>query len=143
MRWFFFLWLLVSFCVFTILWFYFCLILLCVFFFVFFLILRRPPRSTRTDTLVPYTTLFRSVRKSFRVANDLEVTLEANPTSVEASRLDGFRDAGVNRVSLGVQALDDAVLRFLGRTHGAAEALTAVAVRSEEHTSELPSLMRI
>src|SRR3546814_1939237 len=78
--------------------------------------------------------------KSFRVANDLEVTLEANPTSVEASRLDGFRDAGVNRVSLGVQALDDAVLRFLGRTHGAAEALTA---RSEEHTSELQSLMRI
>src|SRR3546814_322184 len=69
-----------------------------------------------------------AVRKSFRVANGLEVTLEANPTSVEASRLDGFRDAGVNRVSLGVQALDDAVLRFLGRTHGAAEALTAVAV---------------
>src|SRR3546814_579355 len=54
-----------------------------------------------------------AVRKSFRVANDLEVTLEANPTSVEASRLDGFRDAGVNRVSLGVQALDDEI----GRAH--------------------------
>ena len=69
-----------------------------------------------------------TVRRSFRIANDLEVTLEANPTSVEASRLEGFRDAGVNRVSLGVQALDDEVLRFLGRTHGAAEALAAVAI---------------
>lgn len=72
-----------------------------------------------------------AVRKSFRISNDLEVTLEANPTSVEAGRLDGFRDAGVNRVSLGVQALDDEVLRFLGRTHGAAEALAAVAVARE------------
>lgn len=67
-----------------------------------------------------------TVRGSFRIANDLEVTLEANPTSVETGRLDGFRDAGVNRVSLGVQALDDDVLRFLGRTHSAADALAAV-----------------
>lgn len=72
-----------------------------------------------------------AARMSFRISNDIEVTLEANPTSVEAGRLDGFRDAGVNRVSLGVQALDDAVLRFLGRTHGAAEALAAVAVARE------------
>jgi putative oxygen-independent coproporphyrinogen III oxidase len=71
------------------------------------------------------------VRSSFRIANDLEVTLEANPTSVEAGRLDGFRDAGVNRVSLGVQALDDEVLRFLGRTHAASEALAAVAAARE------------
>lgn len=71
------------------------------------------------------------VRKSFRTSNDLEVTLEANPTSVEAAKLDAFRDAGVNRVSLGVQALDDEVLRFLGRTHSAAEALAAVAVARE------------
>ncbi len=69
-----------------------------------------------------------TVRSSFRIANDLEVTLEANPTSVEAGRLEAFRDAGVNRVSLGVQALDDEVLGFLGRTHGAAEALAAVAI---------------
>lgn len=67
-----------------------------------------------------------AIRGSFRIANDLEVTLEANPTSVETGRLDGFRDAGVNRVSLGVQALDDDVLRFLGRTHTATEALAAV-----------------
>jgi len=72
-----------------------------------------------------------TVRSSFRIANDLEVTLEANPTSVEAGKLEAFRDAGVNRVSLGVQALDDAVLKFLGRGHGAAEALAAVATARE------------
>ncbi|MCK0197468.1 radical SAM family heme chaperone HemW [Ancylobacter sp. 6x-1] len=57
-----------------------------------------------------------------------EVTLEANPTSVEAGRFRGYRAAGVNRVSLGVQALDDASLKALGRMHSAAEALAAVAV---------------
>jgi oxygen-independent coproporphyrinogen-3 oxidase len=62
----------------------------------------------------------------FAPAADLEITLEANPTSVEAGRLRGFRAAGVNRVSLGVQALDDDALRFLGREHSAAEALAAV-----------------
>jgi putative oxygen-independent coproporphyrinogen III oxidase len=58
---------------------------------------------------------------------DLEVTLEANPSSVEAGRLAEFRAAGVNRVSLGVQALDDPMLRFLGRGHTASEARDAVA----------------
>jgi len=62
----------------------------------------------------------------WRPADACEVTLEANPTSVEAGRLAAFRDAGVNRVSLGVQALDDDALAFLGRRHGAAEALAAV-----------------
>ncbi|TSJ64873.1 coproporphyrinogen III oxidase [Starkeya sp. 3C] len=57
-----------------------------------------------------------------------EVTLEANPTSVEAGRFRGYRAAGVNRVSLGVQALDDAALKALGRMHTAQEALGAVAV---------------
>lgn len=57
-----------------------------------------------------------------------EVTLEANPTSVEATRFQGYRAAGVNRVSLGVQALDDASLKALGRMHTADEALKAVAV---------------
>ena len=64
----------------------------------------------------------------FAPAPDLEITLEANPTSVEAGRLAGFRTAGVNRVSLGVQALDDAALHGLGREHSAAEALAAVAL---------------
>ena len=57
-----------------------------------------------------------------------EITLEANPTSVEAGRFEGFRAAGVNRLSLGVQALDDRALRFLGRAHGVDEALAALAV---------------
>jgi putative oxygen-independent coproporphyrinogen III oxidase len=62
----------------------------------------------------------------FAPASDIEITLEANPTSSEADRLAAFRAAGVNRVSLGVQALDDAALSFLGREHTAAEALAAV-----------------
>ncbi len=60
-------------------------------------------------------------------AADIEITLEANPTSVEAGRFVELRAAGVNRVSLGIQALDDAALAFLGRRHSAAEALAAVA----------------
>jgi len=59
---------------------------------------------------------------------DAEITLEANPSSVEADRFRGYRAAGVNRVSLGVQSLDDAVLRSLGRLHTAAEARAALAV---------------
>jgi putative oxygen-independent coproporphyrinogen III oxidase len=62
------------------------------------------------------------------IARDVEVTLEANPTSVEATRFRGFRAAGINRVSLGVQALDDAALKALGRLHSAQEALEAVAI---------------
>ncbi|WP_432704509.1 radical SAM family heme chaperone HemW [Bosea vaviloviae] len=59
---------------------------------------------------------------------DCEVSLEANPTSVEAGRFADFRAAGVNRVSLGVQALNDADLKALGRMHSAQEALDAVAI---------------
>lgn len=62
------------------------------------------------------------------VADDVEVTLEANPTSAEAGRFAGFRAAGVNRLSLGVQALDDASLARLGRGHSAADARAAVAL---------------
>jgi oxygen-independent coproporphyrinogen-3 oxidase len=69
-----------------------------------------------------------AVGKHWTVAADAEVTLEANPTSVEATRFRGYRTAGVNRVSLGVQALDDGALKALGRTHTAKEALDAVAV---------------
>ena len=69
-----------------------------------------------------------AVANSWHVANDIEVTLEANPTSVEAERFAGYRAAGVNRVSLGVQALNDAALAALGRTHTAHEALAAVAI---------------
>jgi len=64
-------------------------------------------------------------------SDDIEITLEANPTSVEASRLADFAAAGVNRVSLGVQALDDGALAFLGREHGAAEAIRAVEAAAD------------
>jgi len=69
-----------------------------------------------------------AIAKHWRVAPDVEITLEANPTSVEAARFRGFRAAGVNRVSLGVQSLDDAALKELGRLHSAQEALDAVAI---------------
>jgi putative oxygen-independent coproporphyrinogen III oxidase len=69
-----------------------------------------------------------AVGQHWHVAPDVEVTLEANPTSVEATRFRGYRAAGVNRVSLGVQALDDRVLAELGRMHTAREALDAVAI---------------
>jgi oxygen-independent coproporphyrinogen-3 oxidase len=67
-------------------------------------------------------------RARWPVDRDLEITLEANPTSVEAGRFAALAAAGVNRVSLGVQALDDQALRFLGRQHSAREALDAVAL---------------
>jgi putative oxygen-independent coproporphyrinogen III oxidase len=68
------------------------------------------------------------VRVRWPATRDLEITLEANPTSVEAGHFAAYAEAGVNRVSLGVQALDDAALRFLGRRHSSAEALQAVAL---------------
>lgn len=69
-----------------------------------------------------------AVAKHWTIAPDVEITLEANPTSVEAERFRGYRAAGVNRVSLGVQSLDDRVLKELGRMHSADEALAAIAV---------------
>ena len=69
-----------------------------------------------------------SIGKHWTVAGNVEVSLEANPTSVEATRFRGYRAAGVNRVSLGVQALDDQSLKELGRLHSAREALDAIAV---------------
>ncbi|ABE61050.1 Putative oxygen-independent coproporphyrinogen III oxidase [Nitrobacter hamburgensis X14] len=72
--------------------------------------------------------ILEAIGKNWRVADNAEITLEANPTSVEATRFRGYRAAGVNRVSLGVQALDDASLKALGRLHTAREALDAVAI---------------
>lgn len=70
--------------------------------------------------------LIEAARSLWPAAEDCEITLEANPTSSEASRFRAFRDAGVNRLSIGVQSFDDDVLRFLGRSHGAAEAVRAI-----------------
>jgi len=69
-----------------------------------------------------------AVASAWRVAPDAEITLEANPTSVEAERFRGYRAAGVNRLSIGVQALNDADLRALGRKHTVEEALAAVGL---------------
>ena len=67
-------------------------------------------------------------QRNWQVANDLEVTLEANPTSTEADKFEAFRAAGVNRVSIGVQSLRDDDLRFLGRMHSAQEAVQAIEI---------------
>ena len=64
----------------------------------------------------------------FPPRGDIEITLEANPTDAEADRFAALADAGINRLSMGVQALDDAALAFLGRNHSAGEARRAVAV---------------
>lgn len=64
----------------------------------------------------------------FPVAGSVEVTLEANPTDAEAAHFEALASAGVNRLSLGVQSLDEAALRFLGRNHSAAEARRAIAL---------------
>ncbi len=62
------------------------------------------------------------------MANDVEITLEANPASADAARFADYRAAGINRVSLGVQALNDVDLKALGRLHDKAEALAALAM---------------
>ena len=67
-----------------------------------------------------------AIAAHWSIENKAEITLEANPTSVEAERFRGYRAAGVNRVSLGVQAMNDADLKALGRLHSAAEAMRAV-----------------
>ena len=72
--------------------------------------------------------ILEAIGSHWSVAPGAEITLEANPTSVEAERFRGYRAAGVNRVSLGVQALNDADLKALGRLHTVAEAMSAVEI---------------
>ena len=72
--------------------------------------------------------LLEEIAALWRIDAGVEVTLEANPSSVEAARFGGYRSAGVNRVSLGVQSLADTALRALGRLHTAAEAVAAIEV---------------
>jgi putative oxygen-independent coproporphyrinogen III oxidase len=83
-----------------------------------------------TPSLMPPETaaaLIARVQELWPVSPALEITLEANPNSAEAGRFRAFAEAGINRLSLGVQSLDPAALRFLGRAHGRAEALAAIA----------------
>jgi oxygen-independent coproporphyrinogen-3 oxidase len=84
-----------------------------------------------TPSLMPPETvaaLIERVKTHWPTTPGLEITLEANPNSAEAERFAGFAAAGVNRLSLGVQALDAAALQFLGRRHDCAEALAAIAL---------------
>jgi putative oxygen-independent coproporphyrinogen III oxidase len=81
--------------------------------------------------------ILEAIAKHWTLAPNAEITLEANPTSVEASRFRSFKSAGVNRVSLGLQALNDIDLKALGRQHTVAEALAALGVAGKvfERTS--------
>jgi len=72
-----------------------------------------------------------AIADHWTLEKDVEITLEANPTSVEAQRFRGFKSAGINRVSIGLQALNDIDLRSLGRQHSVAEALAALDVATQ------------
>ncbi|HEX2942675.1 MAG TPA: radical SAM family heme chaperone HemW [Rhodopila sp.] len=72
--------------------------------------------------------LLEDASRLFDFADDIEITIEANPTSIEAPRLADFRSAGVNRASIGIQSLDDAALKALGRRHSAAEAIEGLEI---------------
>jgi len=94
----------------------------------------RPPLSSLffgggTPSLMPPALVERLIHHAedlFGFIDEIEITVEANPTSVEAKAMLEFQKAGVNRVSMGVQSLDDAGLKFLGREHSAADALQAL-----------------
>jgi putative oxygen-independent coproporphyrinogen III oxidase len=72
--------------------------------------------------------LIARARGLFSPTDDIEITLEANPTSIEAGRFAGYRDAGVNRVSIGVQSLEEPALRMFGRQHSADQAVAALEI---------------
>ena len=87
-----------------------------------------------TPSLMPPATvaaLIEAASQHWRIADDIEITLEANPSSVEAANFAALASAGVNRVSLGLQSLDDAALKFLGRLHDVDEGLAALAVAQQ------------
>ena len=84
-----------------------------------------------TPSLMPpalVSTLIEAASRYWTFAPDIEITLEANPSSVEAANFAALAGVGINRVSLGLQALDDAALTFLGRLHNASEGLAALEV---------------
>lgn len=88
-----------------------------------------------TPSLMPGScvqSVIEAAERRFGFSQDIEITLEANPTSAEASRFRAYRAAGVNRVSLGVQALNDHDLKALGRLHSAQEAMSAVDMARNE-----------
>ena len=87
-----------------------------------------------TPSLMPPATvaaLIDAAERHWGFADNIEITLEANPSSVEAARFADLAAVGVNRVSLGLQSLDDAALAFLGRAHSVAESLDALAIAQQ------------
>lgn len=72
-----------------------------------------------------------AVSRVWTISDDVEITLEANPSAVDRQRFEGFATAGVNRVSIGVQSFDDAALQFLGRGHTAVEADAAIRLAQQ------------
>src|SRR3546814_6394535 len=114
---------------------------ICYFFFLFFfLMIRRPPRSTRTDTLFPYTTLFRSIELRICTANEGKCAsgIEPPPTSATVGTTSICHSGGSTPSSCRFKS--SAVARSEA---GAAASILSTGIRSEEHTSELQSLMRI
>ncbi len=84
-----------------------------------------------TPSLMPPETvsaIIEAIKKYWVVATDVEITLEANPTSVETNKFNSFAKAGINRVSIGIQSLRDDSLKFLGREHSAIEAINALNI---------------
>jgi oxygen-independent coproporphyrinogen-3 oxidase len=84
-----------------------------------------------TPSLMPPDTthaIINAIHKNWAPTGAIETTLEANPSSVEAARFQDYKEAGVNRISIGIQSLNDTSLKFLGRLHNASEALKALKV---------------
>ena len=87
-----------------------------------------------TPSLMPPSMVERLISRAldhWTAANNIEITLEANPSSVEAARFADFHAAGVNRISMGIQALNDPDLKQLGRLHSVAEAMTALKIAKQ------------
>ncbi len=78
--------------------------------------------------------VIQDITRLWKIEKNAEITLEANPSSVEAQKFVDFRNAGINRLSLGVQSLNDRALKFLGRIHNATEARKAIALAEKYFT---------
>lgn len=86
-----------------------------------------------TPSLMPANTAEKIISKlmNFRTASEIEITLEANPTSIENQKFKDFKAAGINRVSIGIQSFDESDLKFLGREHSKVEAIEALEIASK------------
>src|SRR3546814_4097516 len=106
--------------------------------------LRRPPRSTRTDTLCPYTTLFRSTGliAGIRSLGVRDIKMTTNGFLL-ARKVEALKCAGLRSINISLDALDEGSFFRMTKRQGVERVIAGVLARSEEHTSELQSLMRI